>query len=731
MKRFLPLLFLLICWMPISCSNENSLEIDTIPPSVGVEVSNITRTSADISISTDNAADYAYYIARNDEQLQFLTSEELFKYGKAEYFESKTATIHLDDFTGGAIYTVYVATRKINPYVYSKLTSVIINTDISYSDVITMEHIGLTDFTYHIQVPAEASGNIFKHIAVSKNDYEAIKKISEDSGLGTMTYGKYVGAFGHAMSESDNVTIDKYSESALGDAINVYSGTEYMIITGIAPVYDQYNVDESTVNVLEFSTRKASELPLDIDIRISDISSMNATVSVVPDDGITEYRMLVAKTEEFDYAEFEGEDAIRALIIGYWDDQQNIDKNAGKRSYSEAVTFNPAGLMPLISYTVGIVGFDEQRREKVILRQFSTTEPTGPKPEVEVTQNPTEMPWSSASFTIRAKNTSSGYLCLALKSDYDQLLSQGSTLDKIIINNGQAFSTDEVSEIVSEKGLIREAADLSASTEYTLGIYVANPEGVGVSKRIDFTTDKIPPFGGEVRANMPGKYTATTKDDRGQTVTFPVTIATGVNEATEAEYAGKNRLVALGFAFPDQYPYTSPEEMLANGTANDENEANLNYGPKWFIEFHQDGSINTGDLVNYNLDYNMGLFGGSELGFCGYTLDGYDTTAPVFPITVSEDGNTVTIGKYEYLNYDGNTLDYYPGMMLKTSSWGGDKLFAAIDVIVLTRDAIQPSDRRSLIRPNKNLKSVNYVEIDVNSGNIFNNRVAKAEQANK
>ncbi len=93
--------------MPISCSNENSLEIDTIPPSVGVEVSNITRTSADISISTDNAADYAYYIARNDEQLQFLTSEELFKYGKAEYFESKTATIHLDDFTGGGyIYSI-------------------------------------------------------------------------------------------------------------------------------------------------------------------------------------------------------------------------------------------------------------------------------------------------------------------------------------------------------------------------------------------------------------------------------------------------------------------------------------------------------------------------------------------------------------------------------------------------------------------------------------------------
>ena len=72
-----------------------------------------------------------------------------------------------------------------------------------------------------------------------------------------------------------------------------------------------------------------------------------------------------------------------------------------------------------------------------------------------------------------------------------------------------------------------------SNTEYEFGVYAANAEGVGVSEIVEFTTLLPPQQGGELRAKLPGKYTATTKDSNGDPVTFSVTIATGVNEATE------------------------------------------------------------------------------------------------------------------------------------------------------------------------------------------------------
>lgn len=105
--------------------------------------------------------------------------------------------------------------------------------------------------------------------------------------------------------------------------------------------------------------------------------------------------------------------------------------------------------------------------------------------------------------------------------------------------------------------------------------------------------------GNGVRAKLPGKYTATTKDVTGQNVTFPVVIATGVNETTEKAYHDKNRLVVLGFA-PSGVEYASPETLLANGWASSQDEADANYGPKWFIEFNKGNAISTSAPVMVN-----------------------------------------------------------------------------------------------------------------------------------
>lgn len=167
------------------------------------------------------------------------------------------------------------------------------------------------------------------------------------------------------------------------------------------------------------------------------------------------------------------------------------------------------------------------------------------------------------------------------------------TAGDVIAANGTSLTPEQVAAAMSGEGLVIESDVLTPNTEYEFGVCATNEESVGVSVVKDFATVSLPQYDGNgVRAKLPGKYTATTKDLEGKTVTFSVTIATGVNEATEKAYHDMNRLVVLGFA-PCGVEYADPEKLLANGWVANEEEANAGYGPKWFIEFNSDNTIST------------------------------------------------------------------------------------------------------------------------------------------
>ena len=72
-------------------------------------------------------------------------------------------------------------------------------------------------------------------------------------------------------------------------------------------------------------------------------------------------------------------------------------------------------------------------------------------------------------------------------------------------------------------------------------------------------------------------------------------IAKGVNDATESEYRAKNRLVIKGiFGFDNgdgTAQFSSPEQMISDGIWPDEQSANKNYGPKWFLEIDENEQL--------------------------------------------------------------------------------------------------------------------------------------------
>ena len=689
MKKITMFLAPLLCGISLLSCDKKEITGDNPAPSANIKISNVTRTSADITIETDAAADYAYAIVNDSESISFSSAEELFEKGKTAIFESGSVTIHTDELTGGQKYTVYAATRKINPFVYSELTSAKIDADIDYTEAATLEHIGLTDFSYHIEVPELEENVFFKHIVVSKNDYEAIKKIFEGiPGVPTMTEGQYLASFGYKIEASETFTINKTWETAQQDAINIYSGTEYYIITGKTMPGNDMKVDDNTVNVLKFWTKKAEETPYKIEVSIDNITSLAAEISVTPEEGITEYRAFTAEKKEFDAAEFEGMESVRGMIIGNWDDQKNIETGAGQRAYKGAAKLTPKGLKPQSEYIFGVVGFDADGREFFKLFNFTTKEPSGPKPEIILEEVETQSPWSEISVNVKVKNTASIYACLAKKEDFDYLLNQGSSLTDIIKNNGQMLGNDVLTGALSESGAVITSEKLEAETDYSFGICAINEEGIDISERIDIRTTDVPQAGGEIRANMPGEYTATTKNENGETVTFPVTIAKGVNKETEAEYAKANRLVVLGFGNNPDFSYMSPEQIIEKGLASNAEEANQNYGPKWFIEFFPDGTIGTSKEVAWNdMGYFMTVRNGEKFRFSGLRKNsngyGWVDSLMKFPVSVSEDGNTVTI------NSATDTFDniYFPAMMKVTGEYSSEPVIIFTSEIVLVRKA--------------------------------------------
>ena len=82
------------------------------------------------------------------------------------------------------------------------------------------------------------------------------------------------------------------------------------------------------------------------------------------------------------------------MIIGEWDDLSNES--------TKVITINATGLKPNTEYQVGIVGFDKELREKVLLYDFTTGEPTGPKPTLAVGTHTVETPWNKAAFKVNA-----------------------------------------------------------------------------------------------------------------------------------------------------------------------------------------------------------------------------------------------------------------------------------------------------------------------------------------
>lgn len=670
----------------VSCDDDKTPE-PIIPPTHSVEIVDVQRTQATFTITSTDAADYAYVIKEKDDE-PVTSAEELFETGTTGEFVDGKAEVNATDFEGDNQYVIYTAVRRINPYIYSNVEVTALSTDIPYTELVTLNKVGTRTIDYHVEYPAEGADKV-KHLVVSKAVYDDVVRLI--GGLGEINERLYLETFGHNTTESLDHHAEDIEYNVYGDTYShIHPGTPYLLLGGICRTEGKKDILEEDFQMVEFDTRKAPEAPYDFEVSIT-TTSTTANILIKPAPEFVEYRMVIGTRDEFYYDC--GGDKIkeRNLVIGFWDDSQNTPK----RIYKGEQEIEMKGLVPNSTQIVAIVAFDELGREKYIYQEFLTGEPVGPKPELTVTEVEPEViaPWSTKAFQVNTTYAAELRAGFWRKSSIDQALNNGNSLASIIVSNAPACSADQVAQSMTEEGVVFETTDLEPMTEYVFAVYVRNEEYVSAVESIAFTTEELPKVGGQMRKNMPGKYTATTTilddDDNEVTVTFPVTITTGPDETAAAQYDGQNRLVACGFGPESEFPFKSPADLIAAGAETD--AAYSNYGPKWFIEFASDTEcyvpIAREDKQTGSYLWTMGQINDTNvymLGIGTHPRTGRDLTAYAeqFPIEVSEDGKTVTVKGI----VEASGATYYPFMGAPGSFSRVTIYFRSYSDIVLTKD---------------------------------------------
>ena len=507
--------------------------------------------------------------------------------------DSNIATVTYNQLEGNKEYTLYYAVRKINPYVYSDIKSEDVSTVFGYEDMITLEKATPTAVSYHIEMPEDAKA--YRHMIVDYNDFLYF------NALVGATHDSYLSAFGLGADKSQTFEYEwKQMDGWDNYATYFYSDTKYLILAGKSETTDiDSQISAADIKVYEFTTPKAEECPYDVEIAVSDVTSISAKVTLTPEEGVDRYRAFIMSKADYESFLFEGEEMVRRAVIGPWDDTST--------EFDSLQEFNLEGLVPETDYYVCIVAFDKDMREVYIEDVFTTTEPTGPAPEIETTAIETEEPWNSAAVNLKIRNASSAIAFVHTKYAIDQVLNapgnEDLTMDVVIRNNGVTLTEDVFSKALTDEGAHLMFSNLSPNTEYVYAIMATNIEHTSTVHVHNFTTSSEPVVETGLFGKLKGEYTAQITDVYGVPHTFDVTITDGVNDATRESYKAQNILVCLGFD-PCGVEYHSPQDLLDKGWAKTEEEANRNYGPKWFLEIDENDKITTYKhaLVSSNYD---------------------------------------------------------------------------------------------------------------------------------
>ena len=559
---------------------------------------------------------------------------ELFTHNTATIKDNATITIEkLNDNTKYTLFAVLRATDGGTLSDPKKLTFT--TPDDGVDSPITIDNVGYNNATFTINLP----GNMLFQ-CIDKASLEYYGQTPED----------YISTPGIGILDNGPLTVEWYDGGSYGMyEMRMREDSEYYVI---AVSCDSSKNITGKIYMEEFKTLRKPVSEAGITTQLLEIGSTSVTIMTEPDDSVVEYYVYVR-----DKAWSDG------IVAGYGESMLMTlvkSPSAGSWHLSDDNYDTWGGLTPETDYYCHILVIDNKGAEALTRIEFTTTakQLAAPTLEMSVTED-TNSPHNTLYLNLRSDSAASAKVVFRATADVHAKRVEGYD-DQYIVNN---FGTDigQVDlDAINNTGLSIKMENLWPEVEYTVMVSVKNAEYTETFKATTYSTPKqaaATRVESELFTSLLGEwqmtYTLIQENGITATVSDVVTIAQGVDAKSEADYRDQNRLVILGFPFNvsaqgvySPLPLYTPANLLnalPNYYAKGHNLIYRDYGPKFFLEIGQ------GDVLTVPTSKGEYLYNWDELGYLNFYGCDYDNqfTAPAtFPVTISDGGDTLTIGAY-------------------------------------------------------------------------------------
>lgn len=422
----------------------------------------------------------------------------------------------------------------------------------------------------------------------------------------------------------------------------------------------------------ETRTPKRPQSSAGLTTELKSVTSTSVTIKTTPDSNVASYYVLVRDKAWSDgiIADY-GESMLGQLLK--WDTSGAWILS----TTNEAVWSN---LIPETVYICHVLVVDNKGAEALSLIPFTTLPKSAPAPKVEASLTlGTSDAHEALYLNLYSEEAHSVRVAFNPLADVIDLRDSGYTDSKIANNDlySTALTAEQVAAIKST-GLSIKLEDLFPEVEYVAIVSVKNHEQTeSIKIASNITTQKPIPARvesglftsllGEWEVSYPlVQYNSQSVEIRNA----KVTIAAGADDETADYYRSHNRLVIQGWPFNVEadgthkpMPYYSPADLKEMSSYWIENPALAlrDYGPKIFLEIDQNNNIT---IPSSKSEYLYNWASDGTFYFYGADRQNEFTAPTSFPVTLSADGNTLTIGvcnsgaEFGYGNYRPSVFRY-------------------------------------------------------------------------
>lgn len=512
------------------------------------------------------------------------------------------------------------------------------------------------------------------------------------------------------------------------------------IIQPIAPgeptvfIAGEYTRDGQLVGepeIIRFKTKEPSVLNEEIDVEVSDISAIDATITIIPDDGIYQYCMLVLDEGTYNYLlqNIVSETDLQWFVSSYY-----AMYNYGAYSRTGSVVTQLSNHFSVVppadtKYHILITGMGDEYGTSQCFKhiEFHTDKKRLSPPSILVTPLPEKSTHNSAVFNVKCTSVDDpdAGMCVAgiwvanYDFDWGVMLNSGYSLEELL-KEGYSFSAEELEMINSDEGYEMSVPTIDGMT-MRLGVLGYNEEHTPNDLNYDdirqcpAIADIKTPFLVKPSVDseflttdiLEGDWIMTATDANGNPLETTVSIIRGYKAGRDypADFSGNNEQEDETFEqFQEQVEIfnqkrlTDKNSLLLQGWFQDWRDENGPYalrtpydllmaqdyvaynceqlfydaGPKLIIEVDSNG-----DLIARTEEESL-----SGCWWSGFNYQSYCSTLVWdqipqnyldFPIEISEDKKTMVIKPV-----DG---DYYLNLV-GIDQWGGVPITIKSDIIL-------------------------------------------------